>query len=142
MVTRLDRIRFAIQTSDLTKEIKAAKNGDAKIEAIRKFVTNNDDGASKYFKILQTNKKTKISRIGIDISQTDYILKAFIKEYMRHPMGTGISNVITEYKINENKELVRDALVPGDAKVRTRKRGGLGKKNRITRRRTALSDGD
>jgi hypothetical protein len=134
-VTRPDLIQLAIKNSNLTKRIKNAKNDDdAKIEAIRKFVANNYEGKSEYYNLLKANNK--ISKFGIDQGQEDYIIKAFIKEYMRDPRGTGISNVLTQYKNLKNKELVRSAArASGGTKVRTRKRKSRReKKNRMTRR--------
>ena len=135
-VTRPDLIKFAIKNSKLSNRIKEATSGDAKIEAIRKFASNNEDGESDYYKILKSSGK--YIKGGIDTGQADHIIKAFIVEYMNRG---NISKVLTQYTQEKNRKLVKAAtpLAKGGAKVKTRKRESMReKKHRITRRRNRV----
>lgn len=133
-VTRPDLIRLAIEKSTLSTRIKKATSGDAKIEAIRIFASNND-GQSEYYKILKSNGR--YDKGGIDVGQTDYIIKAFIVEYMNRG---NISKVLTQYTEEKNRKLVKAAtpLAKGGARTRRKRESMREKKNRITRRRNRV----
>ena len=136
--TRPDIIRNAA-TQKLDKLIKLGKNADDKIAAIINFVNRkeptggNDETPSEYEETLpRKNQNLPNYR-----DHYERIYKAFIAYYIAKGPTLGISNVLTSYKTQSNRELVKSVIKAGGAKTRKRE-SRREKKNRKTRRRNRV----
>ena len=136
--TRPDIIRNAA-TQKLDKLIKLGKSADDKIAAIINFVIRkeptggNNETPSEYEKTLSENQQN----LPNYRDHYERIYKAFIAYYITKGPTRGISNVLSSYKKQSNRELVKSVIKAGGAKTRKRE-SRREKKNRKTRRRNRV----
>ena len=133
--TRADIIRKAA-TQKLDKLIKLGKSADDKIAAIIKFVRRDENEyeyPSEYEKTLPENQQN----LPNYRDHYERIYKAFIAYYIAKGPTLGISNVLSSYKNQSNRELVQSVIKAGGAKTRKRE-SRREKKHRITRRRNRV----